>query len=94
MGDDTHFGAYSVRKVAALKTPAKFPSPTNSPVFDAREFSWILLLLCHAWTRQDGMYDPAAMRKHAKYATPLCWVTFKAARINIPISDNAREKTM
>jgi hypothetical protein len=43
----TYFGAYSVRKVPADKIPASLPSSTRNLVFAAREFSSMLLLLCH-----------------------------------------------
>lgn len=90
----TYFGAYCVRNVAALKIPAKLPNPTKKPVLAAREFSCILLLLCHACTKHDGIYDPAAMRKHAKYATPLWLRTSIVARMTIPTSDITSENTM
>lgn len=48
-------GAYSTRKVAAERTPAKLPKPTRNPVLAAREFSSVSLLLCQLWTRHEGI---------------------------------------
>ena len=83
-----------MRNVAALMMPAKFPSPTKKPVFAAREFSCTLLLLCHACTRHDGMEAPAAMRKQAKYATPLLVRTSIVDKTTMPTRESVKEKTM
>ena len=48
----------------------------------------------HECTRTEGMYAPEAIRKHAKYATPLCSRTSILARTTIPTRDMVSAPTM
>lgn len=103
-------GAYSTRKVAPEMIPARLPNPTKKPVLAALEDSDKSLLLClqqvsdmqrrsecsthHECTRTEGMYAPDAIRKQAKYATPLCSRASMLARTTIPMRDMVSAPTM
>lgn len=63
------------------------------PVFAAREFSSVSLLLCQLWTKTDGMYAPPATKKQAIYAI-LPWLRGSmAARMMRPTSESDKAKT-
>ncbi|KAH3665359.1 hypothetical protein OGATHE_004175 [Ogataea polymorpha] len=90
----TYLGASFARKMFVEMSPAAFASGTPTAEITTLLFSFGVLLLYHVEVSTDDADEPVVIRKHEKYATPMCACVSMQPNTTNPISVEATASTI